>query len=118
MKWRLNEGGGKAIYKLGVDDDGHVSGLRPSELISSLTTLERMAKRLNSTLHPLRERVIEPTTISSDKECRKAIEVLVRLAPTTNEGVSRMLYSVLLYQFFSCNVTHRVHIRILGFGLH
>ncbi|CAH8560780.1 unnamed protein product [Schistosoma bovis] len=86
MKWRLNEGGGKAIYKLGVDDDGHVSGLHPSELISSLTTLERMAKRLNSTLHPLRERVIEPTTISSDKECRKAIEVLVRLAPTTNEG--------------------------------
>ncbi|CAH8572201.1 unnamed protein product [Schistosoma rodhaini] len=86
MKWRLNEGGGKAIYKLGVDDDGHVSGLRPSELISSLTTLERMAKRLNSTLHPLRECVIEPTTISSDKECRKAIEVLVRLAPTTNDG--------------------------------
>ncbi|KAH8878473.1 GTP-binding protein 2 [Schistosoma japonicum] len=86
MKWRLNEGGGKAIYKLGVDDDGHISGLRPSELISSLTTLERMARRLNATLHPLRERVIEPTTISLDKECRKAVEMLVRLAPTTNEG--------------------------------
>ncbi|XP_018649541.1 putative gtp binding protein [Schistosoma mansoni] len=95
MKWRLNEGGGKAIYKLGVDDDGHVSGLRPSELISSLTTLERMAKRLNSTLHPLRECVIEPTTISSDKECRKAIEVLVRLAPTTNDGIVRMSSNLL-----------------------
>ncbi|CAH8557079.1 unnamed protein product [Heterobilharzia americana] len=86
MKWRLNEGGGKAIYKLGVDDDGHISGLRPTELISSLTTLERMAKRLNATLHPLRERIIEPTEISSDKEYRKAVELLVRLAPTTNEG--------------------------------
>ncbi|CAH8557048.1 unnamed protein product [Heterobilharzia americana] len=95
MKWRLNEGGGKAIYKLGVDDDGHISGLRPTELISSLTTLERMAKRLNATLHPLRERIIEPTEISSDKEYRKAVELLVRLAPTTNEGVIRMSSNLL-----------------------
>ncbi|CAH8851831.1 unnamed protein product [Trichobilharzia szidati] len=92
MKWRLNEGGGKAIYKLGVDDDGHISGLCQSELMSSLATLERMAKRLNATLHPLRERIIEPvghdddSTNSINKEYRKAIELLVRLAPTTNDG--------------------------------
>nr|CAH8851593.1 unnamed protein product [Trichobilharzia regenti] len=94
MKWRLNEGGGKAIYKLGVDDDGHISGLCQSELVSSLATLERMAKRLNATLHPLRERIIEPiaddgdnnTTNPINREYRKAIELLVRLAPTTNDG--------------------------------
>ncbi|VDQ17443.1 unnamed protein product [Trichobilharzia regenti] len=55
-----------------------------------------MAKRLNATLHPLRERIIEPiaddgdnnTTNPINREYRKAIELLVRLAPTTNDGVS------------------------------
>ncbi|KAA3678557.1 uncharacterized protein DEA37_0014792 [Paragonimus westermani] len=102
MKWRLNEGGGEAIYRLGVDDDGHIGGLAPSELASSLTTLERMAKRLDATVHLLRERTIDPPTVpdfcqnnvpdTSDKQTRKAMELLVRQSPQTNHGVSLLSF--------------------------
>ncbi|VDN14884.1 unnamed protein product [Dibothriocephalus latus] len=36
MKWRLNEGGGQAIYRLGVDDNGAVSGLTVAEILIRL----------------------------------------------------------------------------------
>ncbi|KAF8561421.1 hypothetical protein P879_05898 [Paragonimus westermani] len=105
MKWRLNEGGGEAIYRLGVDDDGHIGGLAPSELASSLTTLERMAKRLDATVHLLRERTIDPPTVpdfcqnnmpdTSDKQTRKAMELLVRQSPQTNHGRPNLCLAVL-----------------------
>lgn len=45
MKWRLREGDGEAIYEIGVEDDGIISGLRKEELESSLMTLRKMAER-------------------------------------------------------------------------
>lgn len=103
MKWRLNEGRGEAIYHLGVDDDGRVSGLAPNELNNSLTTLERMARRLNATLHPLRERTIDGPTAMMDAEqlrscggpIRKAVELLVRQSPMKNHGRPDMCIAVL-----------------------
>ncbi|CAH8632129.1 unnamed protein product [Dicrocoelium dendriticum] len=97
MKWRLNEGGGEAIYRLGVDDDGHVGGLAPGELAGSLDTLERMAKRLNATVHLLQERTVDQGTVpqnayqpnasvAKEKPQRKALELLVRQSPLTNFG--------------------------------
>lgn len=99
MKWRLNEGGGEAIYRLGVDDDGRISGLDTKELAYSLNTLQRMAKRLNATLHPLRERTVSTTNagVSSpvahnlqNQGSRKAVEFLVRQSPSSNRGVSAL----------------------------
>ncbi|KAF5400607.1 GTP-binding protein 2 [Paragonimus heterotremus] len=105
MKWRLNEGGGEAIYRLGVDDDGHIGGLAPLELASSLTTLERMAKRLDATVHLLRERTIDPPSVpdfcqnnmpdTTDKQTRKAMELLVRQSPQTNHGRPNLCLAVL-----------------------
>lgn len=46
MKWRLKEGDGEAIYAIGVEDNGVISGLLRDELDSSLETLSSMADRL------------------------------------------------------------------------
>lgn len=43
MKWRLAEGNGEALYVIGVEDDGFLTGLQEDELEASLRTLESMA---------------------------------------------------------------------------
>lgn len=45
MKWRLEEGHGEAIYQIGVEDSGMMTGLDDDELRASLATLGRMAER-------------------------------------------------------------------------
>lgn len=48
MKWRLLEGGGQAIYELGVADSGVLVGLSPSDLRASLKTLRAMAAEIGA----------------------------------------------------------------------
>jgi len=45
MKWRLQEGQGEAIYEIGVEDSGLLTGLTPTELDASMETLGRMASK-------------------------------------------------------------------------
>ena len=45
MKWRLEEGSGEAIYEIGVEDNGILTGLNEADLQASVSTLEKMAKR-------------------------------------------------------------------------
>ena len=40
MKWRLAEGGGEALYEIGVADDGTLIGLSEPDLQASLRTLQ------------------------------------------------------------------------------
>ena len=70
MKWRLREGHGEAIYEIGVEDSGLLTGLSNAELTASLDTLRSMAKKLGATTTVLRERVVE--------NGRQVAEVLVR----------------------------------------
>jgi len=69
MKWRLTEGGGEAIYEIGVEDDGNPTGLTDEEMTKSMQTLEVMAKQLSADISVLRTR---------DAPCGKVAEVLVR----------------------------------------
>jgi hypothetical protein len=48
MKWRLLEGGGQAIYELGVADSGGLVGLVPSDLRATLDTLHAMATEIGA----------------------------------------------------------------------
>lgn len=48
MKWRLLEGGGEAIYELGVADSGALVGLSPSDLRATLKTLRAMAAEIGA----------------------------------------------------------------------
>ena len=45
MKWRLQEGQGEAIYKVGVEDNGACTGLTKDELEATMATLRTMANR-------------------------------------------------------------------------
>lgn len=55
LKYRLLEGGGQALYEIGVSDFGELVGLTRSDLNASLDTLERMAGELGATVVVLKE---------------------------------------------------------------
>uniref|UniRef100_A0A0N5C1J7 Tr-type G domain-containing protein n=1 Tax=Strongyloides papillosus TaxID=174720 RepID=A0A0N5C1J7_STREA len=59
MKWRLEEGNGKAIYEIGVADDGAITGLDDLEMENSLETLRIMAKELHVKMSIINERQVE-----------------------------------------------------------
>lgn len=77
LKWRLAEGGGEALYELGVEDDGRLAGLPAEELSESIATLQRMASRLGASAQVIRERHL-PNTL-------KVVEMLVRRVPEQPE---------------------------------
>ncbi|KAK9896665.1 hypothetical protein P389DRAFT_211373 [Cystobasidium minutum MCA 4210] len=54
LKWRLLEGGGEAIYELGVCDNGLLLGIDIDEIRYSLATLERMADGLGASVQVVR----------------------------------------------------------------
>jgi GTPase len=74
MKWRLREGQGEAIYEIGVEDNGVLTGLAEYEMTASLQTLQQMAYKLGATTTVLRERLVDGDNGSG----RKVAEVLVR----------------------------------------
>ncbi|XP_014275883.1 GTP-binding protein 2 isoform X2 [Halyomorpha halys] len=79
LKWRLREGGGEAIYEIGVEDNGLLAGLPSHEMDASLKTLSQMAAELGATTSVLREREVG---------CgRKVTEVLVRKIPADQQTI-------------------------------
>jgi len=74
MKWRLREGQGEAIYEIGVEDNGVLTGLTEYEMTVSLQTLQQMAYKLGATTTILRERLVD----GDNGNGRKVAEVLVR----------------------------------------
>ncbi|XP_022081456.1 GTP-binding protein 2-like [Acanthaster planci] len=85
MKWRLREGQGEAIYEIGVEDNGMLVGLMPSDLQASLETLNRMANKLGATTTILRQRSLEAEGEVGEE--RKACEVLVRRIPDDQQFI-------------------------------
>jgi elongation factor 1-alpha len=71
MKRRLLEGGGEAVYLIGVADDGRPLGLPDDELLKALGTLREVAKRAGASVYILRV---------SEGVRGKVAEVLVRVA--------------------------------------
>ncbi len=69
MKRRVLEGGGEALYVIGVSNDGDPIGLPQDLLERSLAVLERAASRINAVIHVLR---------IVDGHSGKIAEVLVR----------------------------------------
>ncbi|KAI0258549.1 hypothetical protein BC834DRAFT_911036 [Gloeopeniophorella convolvens] len=63
MKWRLLEGGGQAIYELGVADSGALVGLCPGDLRATLDTLHAMASEIGARVTIMRE--IEVTGVDA-----------------------------------------------------
>ncbi|XP_043250179.1 GTP-binding protein 2 isoform X1 [Colletes gigas] len=83
MKWRLREGHGEAIYQIGVEDNGRLTGLTREDMKASLKTLNDMAARLGAATSILRERLANSKNKNrcghgNNKEERRVAEVLVK----------------------------------------
>ena len=79
MKWRLREGNGEAIYEMGVEDNGIMTGLSEEDMDSSLDTLQEMARRLTATVQVLRQRKVD--------NLRTVAEILVRKVPEDQQAI-------------------------------
>lgn len=82
MKWRLREGQGEAIYEIGVEDNGFMTGLSERDLSSALDTLREMGRRLGATIQVLRQRDID-----AEEGPRTVAEILVRKVPDDQQCI-------------------------------
>ncbi len=64
---------GEAIYEIGVEDNGLMTGLSEDDMISSLDTLREMARRLGATIEVLRDREVD-----TEDGVKSVAEILVR----------------------------------------
>jgi len=78
MKWWLREGNGEAIYEMGVEDNGIMTGLSEDDMDCSLNTLQEMARKLGATMQVLRQRRIENRTVA---------EILIRKVPDDQQVI-------------------------------
>jgi GTPase len=70
MSYRLNEGGGEAIYEIGYTDDGFPKGLSKEKLDESINNLVKIANNINAKIMKIMEKEVSPNKYVS--------EVLVR----------------------------------------
>lgn len=54
MLFRINEGKGKAIYIIGIDDDGKNTGIPIKDVHESITYLDLISKQINATINNYR----------------------------------------------------------------
>ena len=54
MLFRLLEGKGKALYLLGIEDNGSVRGMNPDEMKKSLENIKLMAQQIGATIRIIR----------------------------------------------------------------
>ena len=54
MKYRLVQGRGKAVYMIGVEDNGKCFGISQTDLLNSLDTLKTIATYINATIRSIR----------------------------------------------------------------
>lgn len=88
MKWRLQEGQGEAIYEIGVEDNGNLTGLTEAEMKASLDTLQKMAVRLGAALSVIQQKQLDS---SCDSDVRLIAEVLVRRVPDNQQFIDLRL---------------------------
>ncbi|KAJ1021698.1 hypothetical protein NDA16_003834 [Ustilago loliicola] len=65
LKWRLLEGGGLAVYEIGVLDDGTLIGLDPDSMKDSLKLLSLMAVEVGANCHVQRVLALEKVSAPS-----------------------------------------------------
>ena len=58
LKYRLSEGDGNCIYRIGVTDAGYCAGISGDEMEQSISTLKAMAEVLNATAMVTRRHVV------------------------------------------------------------
>lgn len=86
LKWRLAEGSGRALYKIGVGDDGSLCGIDEHEMEASLATLSRMCAHLDAQMLVLSRRMVTPGC------SRSVVEVLVQAFYDSSKPEARVAF--------------------------
>ncbi|GBG29281.1 GTP-binding protein 1 [Hondaea fermentalgiana] len=76
LKWRLAEGGGEAVYVLGVEDDGTPIGIDRKQMSESLKKLRRMATMLACEVVNVRMKNGQEGQIAEVRIRRKRVDVV------------------------------------------
>lgn len=97
LQWRLGEGGGEALYEIGVDDDGTIFGLSDDDMDASLATLTRMANALECDVSVVNRRSVIGKSATTalvrkrlDKKCSH-LEIRITTLGNVDSGKSTML---------------------------
>lgn len=91
LKWRLLEGGGVAVYEVGVLDDGTPLGLDTLSMIDSLRLLSAMAREVNAVTSISRvllvtDDAVRPLNLHDAVDILRPAGVDVALHPPTSSG--------------------------------
>lgn len=89
LKWRLLEGGGLAVYEIGVLDDGTLIGLDPDSMKDSLKLLSLMALEVGASCHVQRVLALEKLAAQSHGESHHSSESITSRSSSllsTNES--------------------------------
>lgn len=93
MKYRLFEGGGEAIYVLGVDDQGNIIGLCEDEERESIHVLEKVAEKIGARVQVLSREVVRGkfivrVLVRSSREESPPVQVTVAVVGNVDAGKS------------------------------
>lgn len=107
MKWRLNEGNGKAFYFIGVEDNGSIFKLNNLQVGESLKNIKSLVKLADAKIKKV-DKIdednnyyfkIEIESISLDNYCKE-----IRILLLGNTGVGKTTFlSYLINNKFDCN---------------
>ena len=53
MLFRINEGNGKAIYLIGIDDNGSIVGLNKKELLLSIKSIKKISNQIHAKINKI-----------------------------------------------------------------
>ena len=54
MKYRLIEGNGKAIYMIGIEDDGNLSGIQLDDIYITINSLKKISKIIDANIKTIK----------------------------------------------------------------
>jgi len=57
MKWRIDEGNGKAYYYLGISDNGYFSGINKEDYSQSMKNLSKITKKINANITNIEQKI-------------------------------------------------------------
>ncbi len=98
MKYRMERGRGKAIYFLGVEDDGSLVGLPIGELQESLLVLRILSQEIGARIeevnrHPLKDGSVAEVTIGRKNSFQKE-HLVIGVAGHVDHGKSTLVGSL------------------------
>ena len=103
LKYRLEEGNGECLYRLGVADNGECVGLTDQEFTESYVILQNLAEKINADTLILRKGHIEDKWIAEVLIRRKPLngfplEITITVAGNVDAGKSSLIGSLITNQ--------------------